>query len=88
MLGQETIMARIIESGKPDIFQELPISLLRSPKPLIEINNLTDIERFSTTLEQTRAAAVDAKNAINVTGGGSGTPMPDVILKYLNSGKQ
>jgi RHS repeat-associated protein len=82
ILGQENIMAKIIREGQDDVYQELPISSLRSPKDFIDASNFKDAERFGETLEMTRKSPVGLGNAIEVRPGGNGLPIRDVNIKY------
>lgn len=82
ILGHETIMARVIREGHPDIYQEIPISSLRSPKGFIDASNYDNAVRFGETLEKTRLAPVGIPNAIDVRPGGSGVPIRDVRVLY------
>lgn len=82
ILGHETIMARIIREGQPDVFQQVPLSSLRSPKDFIDASTLKEIERFGETLELTRNAPVGLGSAIEVRPGGRGIPISEVPIKY------
>jgi|GEM_PF-2888861 len=85
IVGQETVMARVMAEGKADVFMEIPISSLRSPKNVIDVRSLEDAERFADTLELTRKSPVGEANAILVRPGGRGVPIGEVKIQYPGS---
>jgi RHS repeat-associated protein len=85
MLGQETIMAKIIREGQEDIYQEIPVSSLRSPKDFIDARDFDSADRFGTTLQKTRLAPVSEGSAIEVRLGSRGIPIKDVKILYPGS---
>lgn len=86
IMGHQTITARIIREGQEDVFQEIPISSLRSPKDVIDVRNFDDADRFATTLQKTRQAPVSQGNgAIDVRPGSRGVPISDVRIIYPGS---
>ena len=82
ILGQDTIVARIIREGESDVVQDIPLSSLRSPKDIIDTSKYDDAVRFGETLEKTRISPVGPANATKVHPGGKGTPIKDVNVKY------
>jgi RHS repeat-associated protein len=82
MLNQETISARVIREGQADELVDLPLSTLRSPKPVIEARSLTDAERMASVLEGTRNGNMPP---IDVRPGTRGTPIKDVKINYPGS---
>lgn len=80
MLGAKTIPATIQVGGRTVARIEVSIEALRSPKASIDVSNMTEAKRFSTTLELTRAGSVPPP--ISIEPGGVGIPISDVNFSY------
>ncbi len=83
MTKKERIVANILAANGNFIeAKEVPLSALRSPKNAIDVKDLTQMERFAETLEQTRRAPLPPERAIDITPGSRGTAIQDVIFDY------
>ena len=82
ILGNPTVPARILDSQQRFVTQQdIPISQLLSPKPLIDLSLSRYVDRFMDTLSLTRAGSIPPP--ITIIPGTYGTPIRNVLLDYV-----